>query len=1539
MHEAPASERAKSSSKRKTARASRRWSLAARGAAAGAQCGGRSVRPPRRTMDKEQLYSRQLFVLGKAAQERLQQSKVLIAGRLNGLGVEVAKNVMLAGVHALTLADDGPATVGDLASNFFLTASDVEQRIPRSTAVVDKLRELNANVMLNTMSEEEALRPDESGLGSFQVVVLVNLDRQRLEEIDGFCHAHQPEAIATVCVGSYGLYGYVFCDFGPSFTVVDPDGEQARQGIVLAVKQQDKAGPERLVICTADDKHHGLKDGDAVVFTGVDGLEALNDGEPRVVKSESTVNADGKEVEGQAFSIDAQGLDAAQYTGGGHFEQVKLPTTVNFEPLTASLRQPQCVVNDWNDMAAPQKLHALLLSLWDFERENGRLPAPGSSEDAAVVLQGILSQQENVLDAAGEPLRVPEESTTKLERLARGAAGQISPMAAFLGGVAGQEVLKACSGKFSPLHQWLHFSAVESLPQELPDATDFPSLELLNGHVLEDPQIRYAGQAAVFGWTFQQKLQALRCFMVGAGALGCETIKNMAMMGVSCGAGGKFVVTDMDAIELSNLNRQFLFRPRHVGQMKSAVAAEMSKSMNADFEVHKMESKVAPDTEDEFDDAFWQSVDLVINALDNVTARVYVDSKCLFHRKPLLESGTLGTKANTLPVIPDMTESYGSDPVQDDGGDDIPACTLHAYPNLIEHTLAWARDAVFEKLFNIEPMDARAVLEAESLAKFERELDRQPSTKLARLRAARAVLVETRPSDHPEKLFPYHVDLSGGPTLEICARLARMHFEELFVNKIKQLLHVHPLDKTVDDQGTKFWGGKRRPPSVQVFDAGDPLHMLFVASATFLYAKVYGIADQLGDGADRIASVAALLEKLEPLPPYEADDSVVVPENDEQAKELKEKLAKEAEEDAASTSERCAEELAALARVADAAKARGTISPQLFEKDDDTNGHMDLIFAAASIRARSYNIPLVDKFKAKMIVGRIIPAIATTTAMTTGVVALELYKIIHGHPLEQYRSSNINLAINSYATFEPTPCKVAYFGRPKYVREKIEDKILPVTIWTMVTLQGDLTVQEIIDHFLERFEFEVTTISTKGDVTLYNDMFGQEDRLELPISEVYRTVTQSDPPHFIILNVDGDFEELDDEEDDEEDDDEDDDDDEDEMPIPIELELRSVERRRCAGAPGRGSGRAGLRTRAFLRARRAAAGPAKWVRRRGCKAKPGEMATRLVPWVEKYRPKTVEDIAHQDEVVKALRTSIETGKVPHLLFYGPPGTGKTSTILAVAKQIYGKDHYKDRVLELNASDERGISVVRDKVKGFASTAVGAATVDNKKLPPFKLIILDEADSMSDDAQSALRRTMELYTRVTRFCLICNYVSRIIEPLASRCAKFRFQPLSSESFSKKILEISEQERLTLEDGALDTLVRVSKGDMRKGITLLQSSAQYNMNSVTVEAIQETAGVPSEEIMQKIWGVAMTNDTKKLGQVADELQAEGFSLSAIIRLMQEQLLEKDIDDLKKARVLMKLGEVDKAIEDGADEDLQLRALISFCMQQKLGQGMHS
>ncbi|KAF9160041.1 hypothetical protein DFQ27_003111 [Actinomortierella ambigua] len=316
------------------------------------------------------------------------------------------------------------------------------------------------------------------------------------------------------------------------------------------------------------------------------------------------------------------------------------------------------------------------------------------------------------------------------------------------------------------------------------------------------------------------------------------------------------------------------------------------------------------------------------------------------------------------------------------------------------------------------------------------------------------------------------------------------------------------------------------------------------------------------------------------------------------------------------------------------------------------------------------------------------------------------------------------------------------------------------------------------------------------------------------------------------------------------------------------------------------------------------------------------------PWIEKYRPKTMDDISSQEQAVAVLKKTLESQNLPHLLFYGPPGTGKTSTILALARDIYGPEMVNSRVLELNASDERGIQVIREKVKNFARSTVSTNTSDHS-VPPYKIIILDEADSMTADAQSALRRTMETYSKLTRFCLICNYVTRIIEPLASRCAKFRFRPLEEHHSKSRLELICLQEGVQISPEATLSLIRLSDGDLRKAIMFLQSASRLvgKGKEITVEVVSDVAGTVPESVIDGLEACWHTRDYNKISTEVTFAVREGHSAARILTQLHERLLRNDaLTSLQKARMAEAFGDMDKALNDGADEELQLLNMMS-------------
>lgn len=318
----------------------------------------------------------------------------------------------------------------------------------------------------------------------------------------------------------------------------------------------------------------------------------------------------------------------------------------------------------------------------------------------------------------------------------------------------------------------------------------------------------------------------------------------------------------------------------------------------------------------------------------------------------------------------------------------------------------------------------------------------------------------------------------------------------------------------------------------------------------------------------------------------------------------------------------------------------------------------------------------------------------------------------------------------------------------------------------------------------------------------------------------------------------------------------------------------------------------------------------------------------MAPWVEKYRPKLMNDVCSQEHVIKTLQSA--NSVMPHLLFYGPPGTGKTSTILAVAKELFGPELVKTRVLELNASDDRKIDVVRGKIKGFACRAI-EASVPGYPCPPFNLIILDEADCMTQDAQNALRRTIEDYSHITRFCFICNCISRITDPLVSRCAKFRFKPISGDDFQMKIDEVCMSEKITLADNARNLLIKVCAGDLRKAITMLQSCYNLYGNStvplhICKKQLQEVAGVIPRSLIKDLLQNTPLDGLKVIleqGYSANEILLEIYDIARNAT---------DITDLKRAFICKELSIAEKRLIDGGDEYLQLGKTL-MCIQKIL------
>ena len=305
-------------------------------------------------------------------------------------------------------------------------------------------------------------------------------------------------------------------------------------------------------------------------------------------------------------------------------------------------------------------------------------------------------------------------------------------------------------------------------------------------------------------------------------------------------------------------------------------------------------------------------------------------------------------------------------------------------------------------------------------------------------------------------------------------------------------------------------------------------------------------------------------------------------------------------------------------------------------------------------------------------------------------------------------------------------------------------------------------------------------------------------------------------------------------------------------------------------------------------------------------------------WTEKYRPDTLEDIVDHEHVTQRLKAFVEDESLPHLLFTGPAGTGKSASALAISKDLFG-EKWNNNVLELNASDTRGIDVIRNRVKDFArSKAVGDV--------PFKIIILDEADALTPEAQQALRRTMENYTETARFILICNYSSKIIDPIRSRCSIFRFPRLEESDASGLLERICKEEDVEYTKGGLAAIFSVTRGDLRKSINLLQSVSATG-KEITEEVVYEVSSEAKPQVIKNLLEKAVDGKFTDAREKLQELLLEkGISGIDVIKEMHRQLYDLDIDENRKIRLIEKMGDYEFRLDEGADEQIQLEALLA-------------
>jgi ubiquitin-activating enzyme E1 len=802
------------------------------------------------------------------------------------------------------------------------------------------------------------------------------------------------------------------------------------------------------------------------------------------------------------------------------FARMKLPKQIAFSSLREIIR-PNDIDGShrWNDETffAPSDLDksfdpirrraimSSMLALDEFVKKYGQLPSNSRRGENNNYKQR--KDSERLQSLVHKITKIDDESSANVQKLviqfAQTCRAKFVPVQAVAGALGAQEALKAATGLYNPIRQFLLYDCdevLQSAEEEIEEA--------------RSDSVAAPGLAYILGEPTSNKLARSRIFVVGAGAIGCELSKNLAAMGAGTGIGstrrGSIILTDMDTIEKSNLSRQLLFRDHDVGEFKSVAARAAVMRFNHKVHVEAYTNRVGDD--ERFNDTFWSyGCHAVMNALDNVEARLFVDHKCVTHGLGLIDAGTLGPKGNVQVVIPQKSESYGSS--ADPPEPDIPVCTLKNFPYDISHTIQWARD-LFDGYFNRRPRQANDHVGEMPQIDDLHALGQSMIDKLGD-DAAIAMAKELGEDLGP---FPFIVgaDSHDPEYVAVVRKLsldwAMKQANELFYVTMAELIQKHPLD-SVDDDGLPFWSGTRRAPK--------PMRFMPLDSDVQVSAQQVIINESI---AQFVSSAARL--RMESFLQKSSVTSVTLEEAlyalQEEAKILekkKKKVETVLHNLSGGGSGRDRDTLSLILERLNAAKIGTSFQPYLFpadfEKDDESNGHVAFITAASNLRAMAYGIPPADAMETRRVAGKIVPAMITTTGLVSALSCIELVKLLRGLPLTKHRNAFVNLALPFFAFTAPMPA----------------DKVLGVngkkhTLWDRLVCHGEfsMTLKMFLEKILDLADctdnFEVSSI-TYGPYMIFANFLHSQDQelLNTPllnlvkdaiISEVDDNVDESD---------------------------------------------------------------------------------------------------------------------------------------------------------------------------------------------------------------------------------------------------------------------------------------------------------------------------------------------------------------------------------------------------------------------------------------------
>jgi ubiquitin-activating enzyme E1 len=986
----------------------------------------------------------------------------------SGLLYETAKNLALSGVRCIVIvqSDDemdalyhneqlddlGKAYQRSIRAELEELGHSTEDITYGAELLMHYIRRLNPGVEVSLAHRTQLQQQQQQPIhdGEINRRVLVSVDRPPPSNLQLNQMARENDW-AFVAVETAGVFGRVFCDFGSSFQVEDADGESP---LVTPLDRIEEDGNTLVVNCILGEKHDVSK-GDQIEFQLRNGSAIAQ--RCVVTNVQNPFRFSIQLLEGSSPTEQPSSSEFVAFVNrqAASFRRVKVPQTIEFLSLDEALRSASsdpslfaaCDLEKSFDEIRKIASMACFQALYDFMKEKNRHPQFADMTEFWYMSIAAYPSMATV---------DPEEAKSHLKSFLRGCGAKLTPFLAVFGAIAAQEALKASTSLYFPIKQLLLYDCDEVLPKLDQDEARKRTSCLV-------PGLRY-----ILGDDSVDTLQSKQLFIVGAGAIGCELLKNLASMGVGTKGDGNVCLTDMDTIEKSNLSRQLLFRDNDIGDFKSAAAQKAARRFLPDIKIESHTSRVGAGESTPFDDAFWSNrVDVVLNALDNVEARLFMDEQCVRYSKALVDAGTMGSKGNVQVVVPNQSESYASsvDPPEPS----IAVCTLKNFPYAIAHTIQWARD-LFDGLFQRRCDRSNQIIEKTKATTIDDIIVKLVSDSSEE--AVQEIAVEVN-----EDLLALSIG-EDKDLKSLAFSWAATMAVQFFLVAPRNLIKEHPLESR-DEDGEAFWSGTRRPPRELSFcpeDNGADQNVInsnlvdFVREAARLrFETITGKASTGTDSMFTSEDAASILSVAYEQYRNEADNTV--------------KSETSAEESLRTALDHASSLLSD--------KKMSTIN---FEKDDEANGHVAFVNAASNLRAICYGISPVDQTETRRVAGNIVPAMITTTALVSGLSCIELLKLAQNLPLRSYRNAFINLALSFFAFTVPLPAEPVsiYNGRSYTIWDR-----LTIKESKMAAAKGGITMRSMMRRLNEMIsddseKIDISSISL-GPYLLYASFLHEDD--------------------------------------------------------------------------------------------------------------------------------------------------------------------------------------------------------------------------------------------------------------------------------------------------------------------------------------------------------------------------------------------------------------------------------------------------------------